>query len=608
MKKKLTLKQWIGAIVLLLLFILLTIFLYNQIHEDNRFQTFTDNFFREELCSNPIHLHYTLSDASAYSIDESSLTLPVYHANQVKENLDSLEKTIAALESFHPEKLSSENQYTYVLLHSYLETSRNCASYFYFDEPLSPSSGIQSELPVLLAEYRIASESDIENYLSILSQIPAYLEGIACYEREKADYGLFMSDSAADKVIEQCSALMKVEELESGEHFLEITFENRLSRLLADGIINEPEALAWQSENNRLLTTVVAPAYDKLADEMTLLKGSNADSRGLCYFPDGQEYYQEYLHLITGSYRSISEIKTMLSEDFGNHYTALLTLLKQSPALKDSLSSESSGLLTLSPEEMVSRLQTMMAGDYPAIPYADSQTAGCTIKYVDDCLADYTAPAFYLLSPMDDSRENTIYINKQHVSNGLSLFTTLAHEGYPGHLYQTVYSRQYLQQIQANPVRNILHYGGYVEGWAMYVELNSYDFAIRLSEEKNTDAAALLLAEKYNRQMQLCLYSLLDIAIHYEGAAYERVQELLSAIGISNEQTIRAIYDYIVEEPCNYLKYYLGYLEIEALKNQAETAWGNSYSVYRFHCFLLNNGPADFRTLSQLLSITAANP
>ncbi|MDD6811152.1 MAG: DUF885 domain-containing protein [Lachnospiraceae bacterium] len=608
MKKKLTVKQWIGAIILLLLFILLTIFLYNQFHEDNRFQTFTNNFFLEELCSNPIHLHYMLSDASAYSIDESSLTLPVYRPNQVEENLDKLEETVATLESFHPERLSAENQYTYVLLLSYIKTSRNCASYFYFDEPLSPSSGIQSELPVLLAEYRIASVKDIENYLSILSQIPSYLEGIACYEQEKADHGLFMSDNAADKVIEQCSTLMNPTDLESGGHFLEVTFKNRLGRLVEQQIINESEALAWQSENNRLLTTVVAPAYDKLADELTLLKGSGTNSQGLCYFPDGQEYYQEYLHLTTGSYRSISEMKTMLSEDFGNNYTALISLLKQYPSLKDSLSQETVSLLTLSPEEMLTALQSMMTEDYPAIPFTNSATADCTIKYVDDCLEDYTAPAFYLLSPMDNSKYNTIYINEQSINNHLSLFTTLAHEGYPGHLYQTVYSRQYLQQIQANPVRNILHYGGYTEGWAMYVELNSYDFAIRLSGKEKTDETALFLAEKLNRQVQLCLYSLLDIVIHYEGASQERVGELLSAIGLSNEQTIRAIYEYIVEEPCNYLKYYFGYLEIEALKNQAETAWGNSYSLYRFHSFLLNNGPADFRTLSKLLSITVANP
>lgn len=593
--------------MLLLLFILLTIFLYNQLNEDTRFKKFTEKFFREELSSNPIHLHYTLSDASAYGIDESLLVLPIYTANQALTETDKLDQIITTLETFHPEKLSGDNQYTYVLLLSYLKASRNCASYIYFNEPLSPSSGIQSELPILLAEYRLSSVSDIENYLSILSQIPAYLEGIALYEQEKADYGLFMSDTSVDKVIEQCSELMNPADLESGEHFLEVTFESRLEKLTEQQIINESEALAWQSENERLLTTVVAPAYDKLADELTLLKDSSSNSQGLCHFPNGQEYYEEYLHLTTGSYRSVSEMKSMLSEDFGHNYTALLNLLKQYPALQNTLYTENSALTSLSPEEMLGKLQKIITKDYPAIPYAENETSVYTVKYVDNCLEEYTAPAFYLLAPIDDTRQNTIYINKQDTEEGLSLFTTLAHEGYPGHLYQTVYSRQYLQNIGANPVRNILYYGGYVEGWAMYVELNSYDFAMQLLEGDQETAQALYQAEKLNRQIQLCLYSLLDIAIHYEGASYVRVYDILSTVGCTNEQTVQAIYDYIVEEPGNYLKYYLGYLEIEALKNQAETAWGNSYTLYGFHSFLLNNGPSDFRTLSQLLSITTPN-
>ncbi|MBQ6806230.1 MAG: DUF885 domain-containing protein [Lachnospiraceae bacterium] len=601
MKKKFTFKQWIGAIMLLLLFILLTIFLYNQLNEDSRFEKFTQNFFHEELCSNPIHLHYTLADASAYNIDESTITLPIYTANQVLDEAAKIEQTISVLESFHPEKLSGDNQYTYVLLLSYLKASGNCASYLYFDEPLSPSSGVQSELPVLLAEYRLSTVKDIQNYLSILSQIPAYLEGIALYEQEKADYGLFMSDTAADKVIEQCSALMDMTELETGEHFLEVTFENRLAKLIEQQIINESEALAWQSENQRLLSTVVAPAYDKLADELTLLKGSGTNSQGLSHFPDGQEYYENYLHLTTGSYRKVSEMKSMLSEDFGNNYSALLTLLKQYPALQSTLNAENSALTTLSPEEMLTQLQRMIVTDYPAIPFAENETTAYDVKYVDDCLEEYTAPAFYLLAPIDDTSQNTIYINEQDTEEGLSLFTTLAHEGYPGHLYQTVYSRQYLQNSNANPVRNILHYGGYVEGWAMYVELNSYDFAMQMLDETQEETRMLYLAEKLNRQIQLCLYSLLDIVIHYEGASYERVRDILSTVGCTNEQTVHGIYDYIVEEPGNYLKYYLGYLEIKALKNQAETAWGASYTLCDFHRFLLNNGPADFRTLSRLI-------
>lgn len=605
MKKKLSPKQWAGAILLLFLFIFITLFLYSRFHEDARFEKFAEKFFLTELCSNPINFHYTLTNPEAYGIDESTLVLPVYHAGQALDELAEIRSTLSALKKFHPENMSASNQYTYILLSTYLTAVENCSSHLYYEEPLSPSSGVQSGLPVLLAEYRLSSVNDIENYLSILSQIPAYLEGIALYEQEKAQYGLFMSDASVDKVIEQCDMLMNRQELASDAHFLEVTFSQRLDKLIEQNLIEKSEAEHWQSENKRLLTTVVAPAYDKLADELTLLKGSGTNTQGLACYEDGREYYQAYLRLMTGSYHTIPEIKAMLSEDFKKNYVSLITLLREYPALNDSLPSVNTTFPALSPEKILAGLQQMIADDYPAIQYRTD----CTVKYVDKALEPYSAPAFYMIPPIDDMAENTIYINQLDTAEGLSLFTTLAHEGYPGHLYQTVYSGSYLRSIGAGPLRSLLSYGGYIEGWATYAELSSYDYAIELTKDAHPETEALYLAEKLNRQIQLCLYSMLDIIIHYEGASYERICEILSAIGISEDEDIHAIYEYIIEEPCNYLKYYLGYLEIEALKEQAESIWTedsgeNAFSLYRFHTFLLNNGPADFRTLSRLLEAT----
>ncbi|MCM1264535.1 MAG: DUF885 domain-containing protein, partial [Butyrivibrio sp.] len=353
MKKKLSPRQWLGAVIILLLFILLTFFLYGTFHEDSKFEKFTEELFKSEMCANPINLHFTLTDASKYGIDESAVTLPIYQAGEAHRNKGRADEVLLSLKQFNPDRLSSVNQYTYILLSSYLTASKENASYLYYEEPLSPSSGIQSGLPLLLSEYRISSVDDIENYLSILTQIPSYLEGIILYEQEKAKQGLFMSDSSVDKVIEQCTALMDAHKLESGEHFLETTFEQRLNDLVTQGIISETQAQSWISENNRLLLTVIAPAYDKLADELTLLKGSGTNLQGLAYYPDGQEYYQAYLRINTGSYRSIPEIKEMLAKDFEKNFTAMLTLFRQNPDLNALLADSNSYFPALAPEDML---------------------------------------------------------------------------------------------------------------------------------------------------------------------------------------------------------------------------------------------------------------
>ena len=203
---------------------------------------------------------------------------------------------------------------------------------------------------------------------------------------------------------------------------------------------------------------------------------------------------------------------------------------------------------------------------------------------------------------MDDTDSNVIYINEKNSPGGLELYTTLAHEGYPGHLYQTVYSnRSFLSQGE-NKVRQLLWYGGYQEGWALYVEFLSFDYASALLEENGRSQDALCVQlEKHNRSLQLCLYSLLDIMIHDQGASFRQVAEVLENFGITQVSSIKAIYAYIAEEPCNYLKYYLGYLEILSLQQEAMAQWGDSYSDYAFHTFFLDCGPSDFTSLKERL-------
>ena len=622
MKRILSLKQWTAALILFTCFSAATLFGYLYTHVDARFEAFAEDFFLEELQANPIHFHYSVDDPSVYHIDETQLTLPVYHAGDAANEIYALSLLSEKLEKYDPGRLSDENRYLYRLLCSYIDCIKDTAAYPYFADPLSPSSGAPSELPILLAEYRFDTVEDVELYLNILTQIPEYFDGLLVYEHEKADAGLFMADTTADKVIRQCSDLMDPEQLEANTHFLEITFDQRLQNLTDQGIITPEAALSYQSRNNRLLTTVVAPAYEYLADELTLLKGSGGEVCGLAHYPGGREYYTALLHLRTGSERGIYEIKQLLYQDLTANYKALRDLLENDETLRAELIRGESLLPEMSPEDVLDYLEDSIEQEYPAIPSDDSDTPiRCTVKYVDDSLEPYTAPAFYMTPPIDNVLNNTIYINAPDTPDDLSLFTTLAHEGYPGHLYQTVYSQRFRNQSGTSPLRSVLYYGGYVEGWAMYAELSSYDYAIALAGNEHPEAANYYYACRLDRQIQLALYSLLDISIHYDGASFRDVYKIFASLGSSNTDTIAAIYSYIAEEPCNYPKYYLGYLEITELKKQAAKIWYNNnqtsaardYSaydtvvedpefLYYFHSFLLEKGPADFDTLAKALS------
>lgn len=601
--KKTTQKHWLFIFIPAFLSAVLILSVLLLTNDSRKFEKLSEELFLSDLSGNALSLHYTLAYPENYGFSDEI----IFSSWQSEESSDGtdLREALDRLSEISKENLNENDAYAYKLLYRYLNLRLAGIPYSYYSEPLSPASGMQSGLPILLADYTFRNAKDVENYLHILDQVDTYFDGLIAYEQEKSKRGLFMSDYAAQEIINQCNAIMDKDALASGSHFLHTTFQERLEVLEKEGIITLKQKDCWMSENDRLLTTVVAPAYEKLADAFFVLKGTGCNDKGLSYFPDGCSYYEYLLASTTGSFRSIPEIKKMLYHDFQENYSALASLFKEHPELSALSSDIYSSFPYTGPEEMLEDLKKRISGDFPAFPEVQEDfVPSYTVKSVSPSMEDYCSPAYYLTPPVDDMTNNIIYINHKNAPDVLTLYTTLAHEGYPGHLYQTVYSQLYMNQQKTPCIRYLLHYGGYVEGWALYVENLSYSYARNLIKDSDPVSALWYEACRLNRNIQLCIYSLLDIAIHYEGATFAQAQAVLEKIGINDPATAASIYQYIVQEPVNYLKYYLGFLEILSLRKSAADLWGDAFSLQRFHQFILETGPSDFQSLQEKLSST----
>lgn len=585
------------AVIALFLAAFLAALLY-IFYPARRFHTLLTQLFREEMSADTLSMHYVLADPEDYGIPDQPATLPLYSPNALAASREQAAQTLRQLDEIPAFFIKKEDRLLYELLKDQLTLRQLAAHYLYYEEPLSPSSGLQSNLPILFAEYTFRSKEDVEDYLTLLSLIPAYFDSIADYEKEKSQMGLFMSDTCADKVIDQCYQIMERDKLENGTHFMITTFEERLRTLSEENILTPEEAAAYQSRNKALLLDCVMPAYETLGDEMLLLKGSGVPEQGLAHLPEGREYYALLFRQTTGCDRSMEEVKEMLTYQLQKDSRQLSRMIEKNPALLSL--SHKDFFPTQSPEEDLEDLCIRMQADFPDFPKTDIPPSH-TIKQVDESLEDYCSPAFYLTPPIDDITENSIYINRKENPSGLELYTTLAHEGYPGHLYQTVYHQLYQQKTGSSPARSLFHYGSYSEGWALYVEMLSYDYAKELLKEKGASDEILQYTDilRLNRSIQLCLYSLLDIAIHYDGADLQQVSTALAGFGITGSGIAEDIYEYIVEEPVNYPKYYVGYLEFQTLKENAQTLWKEDYSDLRFHQTILETGPCPFRFLQE---------
>ena len=606
-KKTLNRKQWFLYPALLLFITLFILGLYFLGSDRARFHRFTRNLFISELSSSTLTLHYTFAYPENYGLS-SSESLPLYSENESpKAEQDALRRTLSELSRISPKSLNTEEAYAYDLLQRYLTRRLKGTEYAYYSEPFSPNSGIQSGLPILLADYTFRRREDVEDYLDILEQTEEYFSGLLQYETAKSKAGLFMADYSAQKVIEQCDTIMNKKDLTEGTHFLHTTFAERIDKLVEESVLTRNEADQYLAENDRLLTTVLQPAYEQVADTFTLLSGTGINSGGLAHLPDGRGYYEYLLSSATGSDRSIAEIKELLYSDFTETYNNLLFLLAEYPQAANPLLTSGYTLPFSSPKEMLSSLQSEMSANFPAFPTKDNTfRTSVILKQVSPSMADYCAPAYYLTPPVDDMENNIIYINGKNDTDDLTLYTTLAHEGYPGHLYQTVYSQLYISENDLPNIRYLLHYSGYVEGWAYYVEDMSYQSAAKLVEQ-NPSAVAYFEICRLNRNLHLCLYSLLDIAIHYDGAGLNDVQKILETVGAGSPEAVNTVYEYIVEEPAGYPKYYVGFLEFQLLQQRARILWGDDFTPYRFHEFVLQAGPSDFTGLNDRLIQNVTN-
>lgn len=596
---------------ILLLFSTIILYLFQYQSDEVLFHNLCNELFQEEMKNSTLSLHYTLAHPENFGITQYDVALPCYNPKNLACTRKKTKQVLSSLQQISPTSLTEQDAYNYMLLTRFLENTLAMSYFPYFEEPFAPNSGMHTQLPILFTEYTFRNKKDVEDYLILLEKTEDYFSSLLLLEQEKKEAGFFMPSSSLQQVVTQCKTIMDQNELTQGTHFLQTSFQERLENLMADTTlppkdqITSEEYCIYLEKNNHILTSILQPTYVRLAQELTLLEDPTIPLSGLASKPNGRDYYLLLLRSETGSYRDLSEIRSLLSESLIQEYKAIRALISEH---ETSLSTNNVPVNPSFPittaGNMISDLQTRMEGIFPPFPCPGSlqNAPTVTIKPVATNLQSYCAPAFYLTTPIDESSKNVIYINQKNSPSGAELYTTLAHEGYPGHLYQTVYNNRYSMLENRNLIREILWYGGYLEGWAIYTEFLSYNFASKLMlENHQTEGAYHLQLEKHNRSLQLCIYSLLDIMIHYDNASFKQIAETLAQFGITDEEIIRKIYTYIVEEPCNYLKYYLGYLEVLALQEQAKEIWKDDYSDYNFHRFYLECGPSDFFTLSESL-------
>ena len=552
--------------------------------ENRRFSAYVEERFHSEVTSSAITLHYTLADPASRGIAPGTAsfgTVSIPDRTSYDALLQSVETTLT---SFHRNRLSAENQITLDLLLYELDCEKMPGSTSLLAELLGPSLGIQAQLPILLAEYPFRTQQDIADYLHLLQDLPRYFSDLIALEQEKSRQGVFQNDLAVDGIIRQCSAFLADADTPES-HLLHTVFQNKLQ---ASSLFSEAERNLCLQTHEKLLTSCVFPAYRSLSDALSSLRGKGTQNAGgLSRQEGGLSYYAYLLRSRVGVDASPEELTRLLTQQLADQCAEMQIILDQNPSLP--LSEQALVLPFSTPEEMLADLQNAVSEDFPVL-----SGIAYEVKTVDDSLKDFLSPAFYLTPPADVNSPNSIYLNPADEMTGIELYSTLAHEGFPGHLYQTVsFSR-------SDPllIRRLYAPSGYVEGWATYVESYACRYAAR-----NLDANTQALCRLWylNRSVHLTLCSLLDLGIHSQGWLLSDASAFLAQFGITDASAAASLYQYILETPAIYLKYCVGSLSFSQLLSEVREQEGGSFSLIGFHEKLLRLGPLPFPLVEKYL-------
>lgn len=546
--------------------------------DNEAFNNYTNDLFCNSVTSDTVTLHSLLEHPKDYGIDDYEVTLGSIDLEEL-DSVNDITEALNELLTFDRSSLSQSQQITYDELKRYLETQLEYSDLYLFNTQLSTTIGIQVQLPLIFAEYSFEEEKDITEYITLMCDTDRFFQNIVDYETLRSKAGYFMQDELANEIITQCQTF--VQSVDSG--FLITTFDERLNSL---NNISDEQKAEYKKQNLSAIQEHLVKGYNILIDGLNSLLGSNIYKGGLKNYPNGDKYFEYLLKYNLGWSKSVEELNALADKYLKKNLIAMQKLLVNEPTLSTAFESFSFGISN--PADIISDLKNKIKEDFPDAPDVD-----CTINYISS-LKDYASPAMYFTPQLDNISVNSIYINPSE-SDSNTLYATMAHEGYPGHMYQMTY----FTASNPNPIRFILQPNGFVEGWATYCELHSYSYANTGNDKLNSLAAA-------NYATILCLYAKMDIGINYYGWDESNTASFLSDYGFDST-VAKTIFNSIVSEPANYCKYVLGYIGFSELKETAQSRLGDKFNLKEFHKFIMDLGPVTFDTLNERLDQWIAN-
>ncbi|MDR1089099.1 MAG: DUF885 domain-containing protein [Coriobacteriales bacterium] len=570
------------------------------VYNDLSYEELCAVLFEHEVSSDSLSLNQLVADPRALGLEvPRPATLGSYSYVATQEDNRFYSEMLEALSGGHTidrAALEQSQQLEAEYLEKVLRQELRYEAYFYYLEPLSPSTGVQAWLPLSLMDYSFKTVDDVEIYLEILQDVPRYFAELLAVEDEKQAQMLLMPREALEDTIEEARAYTG----EAETHILVTAFNEMLDTAVSDAAgadaageddaasdTGSPEGLArlsseqvqdYRQRNLSQVEEYVIPAYEQLVAGLTPLVSSCKEGTRLYDYAHGTEYYElvmESMGFAEGASSAARTLDTAL-EGYWSTIAASAAALSGEDMIPESVVQA----IGDAPEDYLNYIQ-----EHAGSEFASANELRYQIKEAPDASPNDYAMAYFLTPPVDDPQRNIIVYFPRNISDDVEFYGTMAHEGYPGHMYQA-----YAYSV-TNPsnISKVLGSLAYMEGWAMYAEARAIRYL-------NTDASAV---DAYNAYEKF-LYGLqarVDIGINFEGWSVGDTERYLTTWGF--EDSAESLYDVSVRQPVAYLPYGLGLIEFDMLRERAEAHLGRDFDPVLFHQHITSLGALPFDMLER---------
>ncbi|MDR1793867.1 MAG: DUF885 domain-containing protein [Erysipelotrichaceae bacterium] len=541
------------------------------------FDAFVEGYTAALFEPEDFSLNFYFDHPEDYGFERGNYTLSYMDKSDWDEYMSESEADLEKLHSFALSTLTQKQQLTYYLLENELQSYLAVKNFYYHDNAyLGTYLKFQASLPIYLEEFTFNDEKDLIGYFSMLEDAPTALHNYYLIEVERQKQGVGLNTRIMEGIIEQANKVADdpnyylIEEFNAKADEFDFEYEGTLDQLKA--------------KNKELIINSLQAAYRTLAEELSTIDTSGMDGKTLADMPGGKDYYNALLITNVGISMTGDELEVYLDEWIDKGYEEFISVYWSMDASEASTAFDSPQTDFDDYLPLYEYLYAQMEGDFPLVGFS-----AVDVKKINEANAENTSPAMYFTSKIDTDES----VPERILVNGIfdpMDFQTYAHEGYPGHLYQTVY----VKKMDLPIIHQILGSTGYAEGWATYAE----NYALKYSTLTENQQKAYY----YNNLLTYALYAKMDVLINYKGYSLEEFNGFISEwFGTLDQETLESIYYQLLEEPTNTLYYYVSFLRFTDLCNRMKEVRGSSYTDLEFHTFIVEHAGLSFDQLDALM-------